>query len=520
MGRGIGLGTGTLPAQGEQGRTKAARRPNLTVAVFLGLSLLFGTYFALVVPLGWGPDETSHFSRVYQVANGGIAPERLPDQQGLPVYGGAVPQSAVKVFGFAGPPATLAHPWDPLFNPGSGYAAAASQPLDGPLVTIMFPNTSVYSPLPYLPAAAGLGLARLFHPSVGQAWIFMRLAQVLCYAAITAVGLFALRTSRFRWVALALALLPTAIYQSGVVSADAVTNAVAFTFLALVAKAVVLRSPDPASDDGGWSLRGWEGWVLYGCAVLLPLLKPTYVLLSLLLLVVPLAQMPGARARFRPRVLRITLLLATLGVMLAGLIWWTALSAGTTAAMGWMRSGAEMYMVRPGDQVSFVLHNPLTFLGIAARTFALNDWSYLTSFFGQMGYGLGHNLDTTAFGALCTVAVLALGLIYGERGRAGRWRTTGLILVWLASFAAIFGALYLTFAPVGSYIVNGVQGRYFVPLALLLAAVAVQLVPARLSPTATGVRRIDYAVYLLCAAALLLAAGKYTLLMYTAGHPI
>ncbi len=510
------------------------------MAVFVGLSLLFGTYFALVVPLGWGPDETSQFSRAFQVANGGFAPERLPDSQGLPVYGGSVPQSAVDVLRFAGPPSSLAHPWDQLFNPGPGYATAIAEPLDGPRATIMFPNTSAYSPAPYLPAAAGVLLGQFFHLTVGQTWILMRLAQVVCYTGVAAVGLFAIRTSRFRWIALALALLPTAIYQSGVVSADAVTNAVAFTFLALIAKAVVLKSVALKSvvlksvalksvvlksgvlksGEAATKLRGWDGWVLYLCAVLLPLMKPTYVLLSLLLLVVPLAQLPPCRTLLRARWRRVAVMLTTLGVTLAAFIWWTVLSAGTTAAMGWMRSGKEMYMVRPGDQIGFVLEHPLTFLGIALRTFAQNDWTYVTSFFGQMGYALGRNLDTSAFGALCTAAVLILGLLYGERGRAGRARTTGMILVWMASFAAIFGTLYLTFAPVGSYIINGVQGRYFVPLALLLAAVVVQVVPARLPSSAAVLRRIDHTVFLLCAAALSIAAAKYAVLMFTTGHPI
>ena len=42
--------------------------------------------------------------------------------------------------------------------------------------------------------------------------------------------------------------------------------------------------------------------------------------------------------------------------------------------------------------------------------------------------------------------------------------------------------LYLTWSPVGGPVVNGVQGRYFLPLAMLLAAAAPMLGTDRLAP--------------------------------------
>jgi uncharacterized membrane protein len=186
--------------------------------------------------------------------------------------------------------------------------------------------------------------------------------------------------------------------------------------------------------------------------------------------------------------------------------------------MGWMRGPTERHLVQPTNQLTFVLGHPLDTLGIAARTLALNDWSYLISFFGQMGYALGANLVTSVIGAACTVAALVIGLVYAAPGHAGRVRTLWLALVWLLSFAAIFGTLYLAFTPLKASFVTGVQGRYFVPLGLLGIAIVMRFLPARPDTGQRLLRRAELAVFVLCTAALVLAASKYTLLMYVPGY--
>ena len=487
-----------------------------TTGVFVVLSLVFGIFFALAVPAGWGPDESAQFDRAFQVASGGFAPLRLPDADGLPVYGGAVPGSAVHVATFAGPPSQLgrqADQWRPLFHPGPGYAAALAEPLNSDRVVVWFPNTAAYSPVPYLPAAVGVKVAELLDLSIGHAWTLMRLVQVLAYTLVAAAGLFALRTSRFRWAALAIALLPTAIYQTGVVSADAVTNAVAFTFLALVTKAVVLT---PRTQRV--ALNRWEYSLLLLCAVALPLMKPTYFILSLLVLAVPTRLGRAATSELRSQWWRFLPAAGATVLSIAGVAWWSALSAGTTQGMGWMRGPSERHLVQPDHQLAFVVGHPLDVLGIGVRTLAMDDWSYLTSFFGQMGYALGSNLVTPVVGAVCTTVALVLGLRYAAPGHAGRARTLWLALVWLVSFAAIFGTLYLAFTPLHASFVTGVQGRYFVPLGLLGVAVAMQVMPGRPDPGSRTLRRTEALVFVLCAAALVVAASKYALMIYIPGY--
>lgn len=96
---------------------------------------------------------------------------------------------------------------------------------------VEFPNTALYTPLPYLPQAFGIALGRIFNFSplilvyIGRifnlfAWIF------LVYLAIKT-------TPISKWLIFLLALTPMSLFQASSLSADAFTNGVAFLLIAL-----------------------------------------------------------------------------------------------------------------------------------------------------------------------------------------------------------------------------------------------------------------------------------------------
>lgn len=487
-------------------------RARTVVAVFAGLSLLFGTVFAVLVPAAWGPDEGSHFKRAYQISQGGLAPERLPDDGLYPVYGGSVPVTALEFMsGHGGPPGSRERGSDALYAATEERAQALAAPLAGEHARTSFANTAAYSPVPYLPSALGARIATASELSVGGAWILMRMLQVLAYTGVAAAGLWALRGSRFLWVGFCVALLPTALYQSAVISADSVTNAVVLAFTALVLRATVL-------DRSGAPLTRPELAVLLASAVALPLMKPTYVVLSLLLLAVPPRKYPLPRRRDGRPVAAWLVLTGCLLLTLLGFAGWMSLAAGTTEAMGILRGPEERHTVRPDDQLAFVLSEPVAVLGVAARTVLTLDWDYAASFVSQLGYGLGRNVNGPFVGAVCWLVAVGAAFFHGPQGVAPRRVATWFAVVLLLNVAAIFGTLYLSFAPVESGIVNGVQGRYFVPLALLLLGTLLPLVRTRFPATPAGLRRVDTMVLVLVPLSAALAVAGYATLVHITGH--
>ena len=87
-------------------------------------------------------------------------------------------------------------------------------------------------------------------------------------------------------------------------------------------------------------------------------------------------------------------------------------------------------------------------------------------------------------------------------------RTALVAVAIAASVALIYVTLYMSFTPVDYFIIDGVQGRYFVPLAILAFAVLLRWMPLRftradgtLPPRAPAVTIVTATVIGLIAAA-------------------
>ncbi|NIJ12832.1 hypothetical protein FHU38_003176 [Saccharomonospora amisosensis] len=452
--------------------------------LFVLLSLTFGGFFAAITPSFWGFDEFEHFGRAYAIDHGQILPQHDPVRD---IYGvGGVPSSAydlreLAVHNFINPGEAP----DPSVTDRDAFHRLEQRPLETPLRTALVANTSAYSPVAYGPSLLGLRIAELSDASVGTAITLMRLADVVAYTGLVWLGMYALRGHRLKWLVFVVALLPMAVYEAATITADAVTNATAILFGALFVKATFLRQPLP----------GWESALLVGSAVLLPVTKPSYVLLSLLLLLVP-----GARLALW----RGTKYVATLvGMGMFGA--WTAL----TAKVG----PGQAVQLRPGDvvdagsQLDYALSHPLELGRVLIRTFVYQENIYFGQFFGVFGHTW---VPAPALAQLSWI--LAAVLAFGIAGwmYASRVQLTATAVIAALNVAAVFALLYLQFTPVGFHLIEGVQGRYFIPLVILGAAVALQLVPLRLRlASPRHVQGSKAAIVILVLIALASSAAKY-----------
>ncbi|MGI1849836.1 MULTISPECIES: DUF2142 domain-containing protein [Rhodococcus] len=472
---------------------QSPRRPLFGAATiaFLIVAAIGGTVFAVITPAFWGHDEITQFGRAYQVAHGGMLPQQIPDDRGV-AYGGDVPVSVDALMAYAlndyanNPPEP-----EPMVESPEDYDRLESAAVSDGRATIWFSNTAAYSPATYLPSAAGIRIAEALGSSVGGLLLSARLAGLAAYLALAGYAINTLRAYRIGWLAFTLALLPIAVFQAGTITADTVTNGVALTVSALLVKAVFL----------GARLTRPESAVLLASAVLLPLCKPTYLLLAMLVVVVPVARLGWTR---RMRWLPIVAAAAGAALFLA----WTKISAGTTEGMGRMRPQAQWYSVVPEEQLSGVLHDPAHFVAVFFRTLMLRDQLYFIQFFGELGFGYVQVPGTAIVSALLAI-VLAFGMSERLRSSAAQtWITAAVVLL---TVGMIFGTLYLSFSPVGYHFIDGVQGRYFIPIALVGAAVLLRWIPLRVVG-ATGAppgRGTAVAVVALTATSLLATILRY-----------
>jgi uncharacterized membrane protein len=256
-------------------------------------------------------------------------------------------------------------------------------------------------------------------------------------------------------------LLPMAIYEYGSVSADATVITTAFLFTA-----VALRA----------QLRGYWNPGEVALAVVTGLIfctqKPVYAPLLLVAL-------PAALVRERANH---TLLVHAVIVVIV---------LGATAA--WLRFTAR-YSSSPlgisvSDQATFIAAHPFAYAQTIARSFWYKGYFYYQSLVGVFDW---LTLYLPNFAHLLPLGALLLGTLAQRRDGP---RLPALAVAWAAMLLAgacmlIFTAGYLVWNDVRSWFVEGVQGRYFLPLLALVAATWCSIV--RLRPS----RRLSQAAFL------------------------
>lgn len=442
---------------------------------------------ALLFPIGEGPDEATHTARAASVLHGQWIGRRVQLQHfvdGMPVTVAGVDINPGYLAPFLGLPSLPEAARKPVTLDAVQAAAARRWPTG--TVFVEASNTAGYMPLLYLPAAAGMGLAALVRAGPMEAVLAARLANA---AACVLMGYAALRLARRGRPALfALLALPMTLHLSAAVSQDGPLIAAAALAAALLPRGGRLY---------------WAGAAALACVAAA---KPPYLPLALLALV-PLDGRP-----FRLRRQGAGFLL----VVLAGTAW-AAAAAALAVAPFWRAPyhpgplwtgdpGALFRSTDPAAQLGVLLHRPALLLLLPQETLAL-DWRYLASsavgVFASLDFTLPAWLYRLWYAALAAAALGAMALPRGDPGPAPRPWVTALLLAGGA--ACLWGIIllqYLSWTNVGQAAVDGMQGRYLLPILLLLVPALPGL---RLPALGAGTARV--LLTLPAAAAALLGLG-------------
>jgi uncharacterized membrane protein len=463
--------------------------------LFALLALVFGLVFIAINPPYWGNDGMSQFARAFQVAHGHLLPQEIQWGGKGKSYGGVVPTTAWNLYVHAGADlgSNPAEPAPIVLSP-KDYQELGAKPFDdGTRTTVWFTNTAAYSPVPYAPAVIGVWMAEVFHLNLSSGLTLMAVLSFLSFVAAAYLALFVLRKYRLKWLVFSLALIPPALFQMSTITADALTNGLALLFFALFAKSVLMKT----------RLNRWESVIFIASAIALPLGKPTYVLLTVLLLFVRLDKFG-----FSLRVARVA---KWAGMAVSVALWalWTALSGNTANVLSFYRSDYATSTFGTLPQIKETIAHPIEFVKAVARTFVYRDNFYFENLLGSSNVQVpGSAMLLSGIGVLLTAGI-------SDRLSTTKRQLVALIIVTSLSFVAIFATLYVSFTPVGYYLIDGVQGRYFFPLLPFIAAVVLRLVPVRLGlPSEKIYRGVVLAVGVLTTVALALTIFKYYVVLW------
>lgn len=402
----------------------------------LVLILLLGTAYMFVMPPHAAPDEPAHFGTAYAYTDK-ILMQEATDADGY-VY--MRPEDMVYNEAQKNPTAySYQLFWDHFLTRAGqeGRVTFGSRMLNG------------VWPLAYLPQILGILLARFLRLGGVPLIMSARGMSLLFYAFCCA---WAVRRMPFAKGALALVtLLPMSLELGASCSYDSMMLALAYLFVGQAWHCIYAKAQ-----------VSWKDWgLLAGTAALVIPLKIVYWPLTALCLLIPVSKCASVRQMWAGRVCVLGGGLASLlAVRLYSIVYYLTRTSFHAAKGQWQ-----------GISLQDVLERPAQALRLLAESLRTQGDFYLSTMVGgKLGW-----LDTEIPGYLVCgfwlLLLLAAVKVAEERQSVQMIQTRDRLLavgVSTVAVLSIFGVFLLTWTAAGADLIDGVQGRYFLPLLPIL----------------------------------------------------
>ncbi len=314
-----------------------------------------------------------------------------------------------------------------------------------------FPDYTVRS---YLQISLFFWLARMLKLPFVWCMMLGKFGNLVLYTLICSLAIRLAKQEKI--LVTALALLPNSIFAAASFSYDGVVNS--FLLLAMVLTFRQMMSEEPVN----WL----QTIAMLGAFVAGSTAKPIYIFMAFLMLLFPVKKFKGRLPMFVYKLCVVALM---------GLLLYTFFFPPVSASSNYEVMGNLAYA---GDkrsqgtnvlgQIGWVLHNPLSYTLLLLRSMFGELWNYLCGAKPFVAYGYLGGLPV--FWTWIGLAMLLFAAAFspaGEerRGYPLRYKVGNLLVVFGMS-SVIWTSMYVTFTAVGANVINGVQGRYFLPLFL------------------------------------------------------
>lgn len=415
----------------------------LSVLLFVLLALPVSCFMAWAMPPYFNVDETNHVMRSETVLHGHFFGRK--DENGN--SGGNIDSGLL---------ALLSHYWPVLSDPSQHVTpdlvkSGRAIQWEGNRHFVHIPNTAIYPPNLYVPTIIGLGLGKISGMSVQDSILTARFFNIGFSITILAAALWL--TAYGRGPMMAVALWPMSIAQYAASSQDGLLIALSALYVALLSRPMVERRRAMVAEFIGLAI----------IVALISMARPTN-----LLLLMPLWWVMPARIGRWPA--------------------WTAPLLVAVITVGWCLHAILFVQVMQvhGDvvpdmkaQIRHILAHPTAFPVALYNTLDQWGWPFTVAMLGWVGWANTNIvLPEGAYHFYLITLALAFGLGAADPGNHTSLKSR--LIAGLAlggSFLAIFFLQYLTFTAPGADSVGGVQGRYFVPLAMMLTLLLPAIAP-------------------------------------------
>lgn len=423
--------------------------------VFLIIGLIYGMGFILATPAFQVPDEYEHFYRALYVSEGHVVPEKLGDKSG--VY---VPES-VQITSDK-----VSREWYSFIMDRKvkmNLTSLLYLPFNGK--NMVFEDISriaviTYSPVPYLVSAFGIAIGKLFNLSPLVLMYIGRLANLLAWLFLTYLAIRI--TPVQKWVFLMLALIPMTLFEAASLSADSLLFGLSFLIIAIFFKF--------AFDDNKKKIGIKDIYILFILLLLLALSKSNYFLLVSLIFLIPAEKFgnPQTQSVWGTKNFLYSKIFGNRKkmILVAGFLF---LSIAVITGV-WSLLVKDLYMpivpqVSVSGQIAYILGDPFRFPYVLINTLIHQGLSYQLLFVGN--FWLDIPLPMWWLGVY-VATIIPIALL--EKNSIIITRNQKLIstVVFILAFIAVCALVYIPWTPVGQNIIDGIQGRYFIPILPLI----------------------------------------------------
>jgi len=409
-------------------------------SVFSLFGFIFGVLVILITPPFQVPDEYSHFFRALGISQGDFIPKVNGN-----VAGDFIPLNAIATGGELAGYLAFKPQSKQSFEKLAYFLSLPPKHEQKQFVK----HQIIYSLLPYLPQMLGISIGKIFHLSWLKIMYLGRLSSLIVWLLCVYIAIKLIPTSK--WLLCLLALSPMAIFQAASLSADSLIIAVCFLFISILLKIALAKE-----------INSSQLWVLlillFNLAIFISLSKPNYAFIIFLFFLIPVNQLGSKQYGW----FFVLMLLSSISIIAT----WSYLIRDIYAAYHSWRHLPPGQIISSSEQFKFVLSHPLEYLEVLINTTKLQGLNLIEAFIGKLGW-----LDTSLphwLLFLHSMMLIVYALIDSKPNITFLSAQKAIIaLVWFGAAVLIYTSIYFSFTPMGNKVVDGLQGRYFIPIGIL-----------------------------------------------------
>lgn len=411
---------------------------------FLYIAILWGTMMIFILPPFMVPDEPAHFFRSYQISEGKFFGKVEGNK-----LGAHLPVSLLKLHN------EVFQDRDSFLMDKGFIKRLMSVKLNrDDRAFLFFPNTSLYSPIPYIPQALGINMGKNFN---APPLILLYLGRLFNLFFWILIVYFAIKQIPiYKWLFVVLALLPMSINQASSTSADVILNALSFLIIALTLN---------------WSLDDKkimgipELLIIIAISILLTLSKSIYFVLAGLFLIIPISNYKSKKQFYIYGIYISVITLITFLINYSIVKHLISQIQPIEDIYGGAQSIAPK--INPDKQLQLILDDKWGFMKLIWRSFWWYKYMTTQSFIGIFGW-----MNVVLYKYYYILAYFSIGILAIVESNPMYQLKRGIKIFMIFLFISVIIlfsiTMYLSWNNVGDLMVDNLQGRYFIPIVPLI----------------------------------------------------